>query len=107
MTPNQDNRSRSVGAASTSEPRRTNAGKAPRDEVSEHGLTMSHPTIDHADFAVVVKNRASPPKPWRWEIYRAGRNSPIERSETFFETMAEANRAGKRALASLLSEFPD
>jgi hypothetical protein len=63
--------------------------------------------IDHADFAVVVKNRASPPKPWRWEIYRAGRNSPIERSEAFFETMAEANRAGKRALAFLLSEFPD
>jgi len=42
-----------------------------------------------------------------WEIYRAGRNSPIECSETFFETMAEANRAGKRALASLLSEYPD
>jgi hypothetical protein len=63
--------------------------------------------IEHADFSVVIKNKALLPKSWRWEIYRAGRTSPIERSETFFETMAEANRAGKRALHLLLSEFPD
>jgi hypothetical protein len=62
--------------------------------------------IDHADFSVVVKNRAPPPKPWRWEIYRAGRTSPIEYSKAFFETMTEANRAGKVALGSLLSEYP-
>jgi hypothetical protein len=77
------------------------------DEFSQHGLIMSSPMIDHADFSVVVKNRAPPPKSWRWEIYRAGRTSPIERSETLFETMAEATRAGKRALGLLLSEFPD
>ena len=63
--------------------------------------------LTHADFSVVIKNRAPPPKSWRWEIYRAGRTSPIECSEKFFETMTEANRAGKRALESLLSEFPD
>jgi len=63
--------------------------------------------IDHADFSVVIKNRAPLPKSWRWEIYRAGRTSPIERSEAFFETMAEANRAGKRALELLLSDYPD
>jgi len=63
--------------------------------------------IDHADFSVVIKNSAPPPKSWRWEIYRAGRTSPIDRSKTYFETMVEANRAGKRALASLLSEYPD
>ena len=63
--------------------------------------------IDHADFSVVVKNRARAPKPWRWEIYRAGRISPIEHSKTFFETMAEANRAGKVALGLLLSDYPD
>jgi hypothetical protein len=63
--------------------------------------------IEHADFSVVIKNKAAAPKSWRWEIYRAGRISPIERSETFFETMAEASRAGKRALNSLLSEYPD
>src|SRR5271163_3612104 len=36
--------------------------------------------FDHTDFSVVVKNRAPAPKPWKWEIYRAGRNSPIEAS---------------------------
>jgi hypothetical protein len=62
--------------------------------------------IDHADFSVVIKNRASPPKSWRWEIYRAGRTSPIECSKAFFETVAQANRAGKQALQLLLSEYP-
>jgi len=62
---------------------------------------------DHPDFSVVVKHRAPPPKSWRWEIYRAGRTSPIDRSEAFFETMAEASRAGKVALALLLSEHSD
>jgi hypothetical protein len=59
---------------------------------------------NHPDFSVVVKHRGAPPKPWRWEIYRAGRTSAIECSETFFETMTEAGRAGKRALGLLLSE---
>jgi hypothetical protein len=60
---------------------------------------------DH-DFSVVVKNRAKPPKPWRWEIYRAGRSSPIEYSHVYFETVAQAKRAGKMALRLLLSEYP-
>jgi len=39
--------------------------------------------IDHDDFSIVVKNRALPrSKPWRWEIYRAGRTNPIKHSET-------------------------
>ena len=61
--------------------------------------------IDHEDFSVVVKNRAHPPKPWRWEIYRAGRSSPIDCSEVYFETATEATRAGKAALSLLLSEY--
>lgn len=61
--------------------------------------------IEHADFSVVVKNRARPPKPWRWEIYRAGRTSPIDHSEIYFESMTEANRAGKAALKLMLSEY--
>jgi hypothetical protein len=68
---------------------------------------MVHQMADHPDFSVVVKNRASPPKPWRWEIYRAGRSSPIEHSKDFFESMTEANRAGKVALKLLLSEHSD
>jgi hypothetical protein len=62
--------------------------------------------FDHTDFSVVVKNRAPAPKPWRWEIYRAGRNSPIEASPVLYESMSAANRAGKEALKLLLSEFP-
>ena len=30
--------------------------------------------FDETDYSVVVKNRASLPKPWRWEVYRAGRS---------------------------------
>jgi hypothetical protein len=63
--------------------------------------------FDPTDFSVVVKNRASTPKPWRWEIYRAGRKSPIERSSVLYETAEAANRAGKAALKQLLTEFPD
>jgi hypothetical protein len=63
------------------------------------------PFFDHSDFSVVVKNRAPPPRAWRWEIYRAGRASPIEASAVYFETMAGANKAGKEALRLLLSEF--
>jgi hypothetical protein len=63
--------------------------------------------FDQTDFSVVVKHRAAPPKPWRWEIYRAGRNSPIECSSVRYETVSAANRAGKEALKQLLTEFPD
>jgi hypothetical protein len=63
--------------------------------------------FDQTDFSVVVKHRAAPPKQWRWEIYRAGRNSPIECSSVFYETVSAANRAGKEALKQLLTEFPD
>jgi hypothetical protein len=63
--------------------------------------------LGHKDFSVIVQRRAPAPKPWRWEIYRRGRKSPIEFSKVFFETITEASRAGKRALASLLSEHSD
>jgi len=63
--------------------------------------------FNQTDFSVVVKHRASPPKPWRWEIYRAGRNSPIECSSVRYETVEAANSAGKEALKQLLTEFPD
>jgi len=60
--------------------------------------------FDQTDFSVVVKNRAPPPKPWRWEIYRAGRKSPIECSSVLYETVEAANRAGKEALKQLLTD---
>ena len=62
---------------------------------------------DHPDFSVVVKNRGRPPSPWKWEIYRAGRKSPIKQSEVYFSTVTEANRAARKALNLFLSEFHD
>ena len=62
---------------------------------------------DHPDFSVVVKSRGRPPNPWKWEIYRAGRKSPIKQSEVYFSSMAAAHRAGKKALGLFLSEFHD
>ena len=68
---------------------------------------MLRAMLGHKDFSVLVRCRAPSPKPWRWEIYRQGRKSPIEFSKVFFETISEASRAGERALALLLSEYSD
>jgi hypothetical protein len=48
----------------------------------------------------LLKTKAGPPKPWRWEIYMTGKSKPVRQSE-FFETMSEAARTGKAALAKL------
>jgi hypothetical protein len=58
---------------------------------------------ERADYSVVVKNRAPPPKAWRWEIYRAGSANPIKQSSIYFDTTAAARRAGKDALKELLN----
>ena len=62
-------------------------------------------SLDPTDYSVVVKHRAPPPKSWRWEIYRAGRTSPIEHSSVYFQTMTMASRAGKEALKQLLDKL--
>lgn len=59
--------------------------------------------LSSEDYSVVVKHRAKPPAPWRWEIYCAGRKTSIVNSPVYFETMASANKAGKEALKQLLS----
>jgi hypothetical protein len=61
--------------------------------------------LDQTDYSFVVKHRAPPPKSWKWEIYRAGRTSPIEQSAVYFETMTTASRAGKEALKQLLDRL--
>jgi hypothetical protein len=43
---------------------------------------MAKPHYERTDYSVVVKNRAPPPKAWRWEIYRAGNADPIKQSST-------------------------
>jgi hypothetical protein len=63
--------------------------------------------FDQNDYSVVVKHRAPFPKSWRWEIYRAGRSSPVEQSPVYFETVARANRAGKDALKQFLKNLPE
>ena len=66
---------------------------------------MDELRFDDADYSVVVKNRGSAPNPWRWEIYRAGRASPVGQSPVFFRTTAAANKAGKVALKQLLAKL--
>jgi hypothetical protein len=62
--------------------------------------------FDRTDYSVVVKNSRGPgPNPWKWEIYRAGRSSPIKQSPVNFSTMAMASRAGKEALKRLLEKL--
>jgi hypothetical protein len=61
--------------------------------------------FDRTDFSVVVKNRAPPPNSWKWEIYRAGRSSPIRQSTCYFHTMAATSKAGKAALKQLLDKI--
>ena len=60
---------------------------------------------ERADYSVVVKNRAPPPKAWRWEIYRAGNVNLITQSSVYFDTTAAAGRAGKEALKDLLNKL--
>jgi len=60
---------------------------------------------ERVDYSVVVKNRASPPNAWRWEIYRAGNANPIKRSSIYFYTTASARRAGRDALTELLNKL--
>src|SRR5271169_5522640 len=67
--------------------------------------TMNKLGFDESDYSVVVKNRAPPPNPWRWEIYRAGRSNPIGHSPILFRTMVAANSAGKAALKQLLAKL--
>jgi hypothetical protein len=62
--------------------------------------------FDRTDYSVVVKNRAPPPGSWEWQIYRAGRSSPIKQSSVYFNNMVSANRAGKEALKQLLDKLP-
>jgi hypothetical protein len=64
--------------------------------------TMSS-SFNPSDYTLAIKNRGRPPRPWRWEIYVAGKNKPVRQSD-FFETMSEATRAGKVALADLLTK---
>ena len=55
-----------------------------------------------SDYSFAVKKTGTVSKPWRWEVYVAGKRKPVLQSG-FFETMSEAARAGKAALTELRS----
>ena len=75
--------------------------------VSAEGIIspIDKPHFERTDYSVVVKNRAPPPKAWRWEIYRAGNASQIKQSSIYFATMAAARQAGKKALNELMDKL--
>src|SRR5262249_3673070 len=56
------------------------------DRRPTHNSPMNKLYYERADYSVVVKNRAPPPKAWRWEIYRAGNVNPIKQSSVYFDT---------------------
>jgi hypothetical protein len=59
-------------------------------------------SLEFSDYTLAIKNKGRAPRPWRWEIYAAGKAKAVQQSD-FFETMSEATRAGKAALAELRS----
>ena len=65
----------------------------------------NRPSFNPSDYNIAVKNQGRAPKPWRWEICVAGKKKPVAQSE-FFETMSEATRAGKAALAEFRARAP-
>jgi hypothetical protein len=75
---------------------------ASRPELIPSGIDVYTNAEKHAehDYSLAIKNRGRPSKPWRWEIYTAGKSKPVRQSE-FFQTMSEATRTGKAALAEL------
>src|SRR5262245_52207544 len=75
------------------------------DGCPTHNSPMDKLYYERADYSVVVKNRAPPPKAWRWEFYRAGNANPIKQSAIYFDTTAAARRAGKDALKELLNKL--
>ena len=60
--------------------------------------------ITPADYSVVVKRRDPGEKPWRWEIWVAGKSRPIERADQPFATMSEATRECKAAFKTFLAK---
>jgi hypothetical protein len=67
-------------------------------------MNVMNAPLDPADYFVVVKNRARLPKPWRWEIHRAGRQSPVAPSQVFFDLRGTAIVDGRAALNLLLKK---
>jgi hypothetical protein len=70
-------------------------------EIKNVSITANQ-EFELADYSVVVKRHVQLAGRWRWEIHRAGRKTPINRSADQFATIGAANRAGREALQALL-----
>jgi len=80
-----------------------NAGEFGRPLVSaERDADDMGERFNPTEYSVIAKLRATPPRPWRWEIYCAGRVGPLERGRVFFGSRTAALNEGKKALARLL-----
>src|SRR5262249_32341804 len=67
---------------------------------AQHRLSRMHyEEFDPTDYSVVVKLRGNPPKPWKWEVYRACRRGPREISPAFVESAAVATTDSNNARA--------
>jgi len=84
---------------------KTRSGAIVGDRSRYGALRALKSELERDDYSVVVKNRARMPTPWRWEIYRAGRQSPIAHSEQFFGSRGTANLEGKAALDQMLKKL--
>ena len=76
-------------------------------EIHRHLLAMSETVdavFDPADFSFVVKMRGGAENPWIWEVHCAGKAKPVERSPVVYQSMAEAAKEGKKALARILKQ---
>jgi hypothetical protein len=58
--------------------------------------------LDPVDYSLAVRLNKKPANSWRWEIYCAGKSTPVRRSAGHFTTMGAATRAGKEALSQFL-----
>jgi hypothetical protein len=67
--------------------------------------TLDKSNFERTDYSVVVRQSGDHLKPWKWEIYRAGRSSPIKHSSVYFDTMTKATREGKEELKRLLAKL--
>jgi hypothetical protein len=68
-----------------------------------HAMPRMRLGLSRADYSLAVKRNAN--GSWRWEVNCAGRSTPVEKSSIYFDTMAAATTAGKKALQLFLDKF--
>src|SRR5215467_8020746 len=66
------------------------------DRRPTHNSPMNKLYYERADYSVVVKNRAPPPKAWRWEIYRGRKCQPHQAVIGLFRHYRGGQAGGQR-----------